>query len=189
MKGEESEFGKVVLWKGIVNDWRSNGWGCGEPSIRAPENEVRIKANVYLRALFAFETLNGLIPSQQYIVTRKGSFFAPPPGQAACPGERHLVFLLWWRWHFGKCFCQRWSFDSHCSLSQTLVNAEHLPYVALWGCGGFFWSCCTAVPPALTVMSQMTFTGILIKSFMIKKGQAMQGQGSDTVYLSFTQSP
>ncbi len=76
-KGEESGFGKVVRLKGIVNDWRSNGWGCGETSIRAPENEVRIKANVYLRALFAFETLNGLIPSQQYIVTRKYFFFIP----------------------------------------------------------------------------------------------------------------
>ncbi len=74
-KGEERGFGKVVSLKSIVNDWRSNGWGCGEPSIRAPENEVRIKANVYLRALFAFETLNGLIPSQQYIVTRKAFFF------------------------------------------------------------------------------------------------------------------
>lgn len=83
-KCEESGFGKVAWLKGIVNDWRSNGWGCGEPSIRAPENEVRIKANVYLQALFAFEPLNGLIPSQQYIVTRKGSF--PPTTWTACRG-------------------------------------------------------------------------------------------------------
>lgn len=82
MKGKESGFGKVVLRKGIVNDWRSNGWGCGEPSIRAPENEVEIKANVYLRTLFAFEPLNGLIPFSTIHCDKKR---LPPP---SCRGEQ-----------------------------------------------------------------------------------------------------
>lgn len=185
-KGEESGFGKVVHLKVIVNDWRSNRWGRGEPSIRVSENEVRIKANVYLRALFAFETLNGLILSQQYIVTRKGSLFSRRGEQLV--GERHLVFLLWWHWHFGECFCQRWSFDD--SYCYALPDAGKMKSTFLMtlcgGCAGFFFS--PVVPPhPLHWLLWVTWPSpALVTSFMIKKGQAMQG--SDTVHLSFTQS-
>lgn len=174
-KGEESGFGKVVRLKAIVNDWRSNGWGCGETSIRAPENEVRIKANVYLRALFAFEALNGLIPSQHYIVTRKG-FFLIPAGANGLSGKDIWSFFCDDVDILESTFVNGGPFDySYCCSPPDAGKMQSTFLMSLCGVVQVFLPRCTFSPLHWLLWVTWPFPAILVTSFMIKKGQAMQG--------------
>lgn len=97
--------------------------------------------------------------------------------------ERHLVFLLWWRWHFGKCFCQRWSFeDSYCSAPPDAGKMESTFLMTLCGIV-LFCPCCTASPRTVCWVT-WPFASVLVTRFMIKKGHVMWA--SAAVFLSFT---
>lgn len=164
-----SGFGKVVHLKGIVNVWQSNGWGCGEPSIRTPRNEVRIKANVYLLELFCFWNSEWVDSLPTIHCDKKGPFLHRGERLVA---ERHLVFLLWWRWHFGECFCQRWSFDdSYCSAPPDAGKTESTFLMSLCGIM-LFCPRCTASPRTGCWVT-WPFASVLVTRFMIKKGQVM----------------
>lgn len=157
-KGKESGFGKVVRLKGIVNDWRSNGWGCGEPSIRAPENEVRIKANVYLWALLLLKLPVGWFPLNNTLWQEEALF--PPAGANGLSGKDiwsffcHDVDILESAFvNFGPLMILI------VPLPQTLVKCKAPSLCCSAGlCSGFFFlPRCTFSPSALNVMSHMTF--------------------------------
>lgn len=126
----------------------------------------------------------GWFPLQQYIVTRKGSFPPLLPGEQLVGGKTFslssVMMLTFWKvllstvvlWLLlftspdaGKCRAP--SLCRSVGFCRVFFGLPHLRHWLLW----VTWP----------------FTSILVTSFMIKKGQAMQG--SDTVHLSFTQSP